>query len=72
MSRLIARKLFIIFGLLFLIIGVFSGISIIISSFVWMAGKITLYQLFKFTLLIGVSGALLAGLGIVLIFVSIE
>ena len=72
MSRLSARKLFIILGLIFIIIGILAGIAITIGSVICLAGKIGLANYIKIAITVGIFGAVFAGIGIILIFISVE
>jgi hypothetical protein len=62
MNRLI-NKILIITGILFILLSIGSGVCIVVSSFIFMGGKLTLGKYILSVLFLGVGGAYIALMG---------
>ena len=71
MNRLI-NKILIITGILFILLSIGSGVCIVVSSFIFMGGKLTLGKYILSVLFLGIGGAYIALMGMKCIKMAIN
>ena len=72
-TRMVIRKILIIFGLLFILISIAIGVSIVIFSFKFMAGSwLPLWKYILAILGLAVAGLIIAVIGILIIYLSVD
>lgn len=72
-SKILIRKILIIFGLLLILVSIAIGVSIVIFSFKFMNGCwLNWWQYILAMIGLGLAGAIIAVIGIFMIYISID
>ena len=73
MSNLFIRKVLVIFGILLFLVAIAIGVSIIVLSFKFIQGTwLTLWEFILAMIGVGLGGALIGLLGLVLVYAAID
>jgi hypothetical protein len=72
-TRMVIRKILIIFGLLFILISIAIGVSIVIFSFKFMGGSwLPVWKYILSMIGLAIAGLIIAIIGILIIYLSVD